>query len=283
MRVHRWKTLAGFALFAFRAFAGTLFERLRGAYGVAAFNRLIPFAALLFPSCPALAEPQAALCATAEKSVQADLWLASEVAAVFGKAKFVGKESDCLYPLMALRYASADLLLVQTGEPGEGCHGCGAALSAYVIQRVNGGLRPVRKFREFAEIGTNGSIMEAWPIQIAGDDALAIQGGGTFQGHTSSAIFFFVFRAGLIVDLGPNPPVTLDADNSGAMDDQSQAIAVTGSWFFDPSDKSSLVVDYKIDAKGATRVERVVWRVQGGKLVLSKGQVPQEVTDARGG
>ena len=74
----------------------------------------------------------------------------------------------------------------------------------------------------------------------------------------------------------------LSADDGGATEDASKAIVVAGSWFFDPTDKSVLVVDYKIDAKGATRVERVVWRLQGGKLVLSRGRVPPEVNEASG-
>jgi hypothetical protein len=57
---------------------------------------------------------------------------------------------------------------------------------------------------------------------------------------------------------------------------------VTARWFFDPTDKSVLVVDYKINAKGATRVERVVWRLRGGKPVLTRGRVPPEVTRASG-
>jgi hypothetical protein len=63
----------------------------------------------------------------------------------------------------------------------------------------------------------------------------------------------------------------------------SKAIVAAGSWFFDATHKSVLVVDYKIDAKGAARVERVVWRLLGGKLVLSPGRVPLEVAQAGGG
>jgi hypothetical protein len=86
----------------------------------------------------------------------------------------------------------------------------------------------------------------------------------------------------VLVDLAPKPEVVLDADDEGATDG-AKAIAVTASWFFDPTDKTALVVDYKIDAKGATRVERAVWRLQGGKLVLMRGRVPQDVTQASGG
>jgi hypothetical protein len=227
--------------------------------------------------------PPAALCAAAKKEVRADSLLASEVAAVFGKADFVSADSDCLYPLQVLRYAGADVLLVQAGVPGEGCHGCEATLSAYVNQRVGGGLKTVAKCREFARLGSNGSVMDVWPIEIAGDDAMAIESGGTFQGYLSSHIDFFAFHAGALTDLEPKPQVVLSADDEGATEDVSKATVVEGSWFFDPADKTALVVDYKIDAKGATRVERIVWRLQGGKLVLAHGRVPPEVTQASGG
>jgi hypothetical protein len=246
-------------------------------------KRLLLLAALLWTTHAALAEPPALLCAAAKNEVRADSLLASEVAAVFGKTDFGGAESDCLYPLKVLRYASADVLLVQAGAPGEGCHGCGATLSAYVIQRIGGGLKIVAKFHEFAQLGSNGAVMEVWPIEISGDDAMAIESGGTFQGYTSSHIDFFAFHAGALTDLDPKPPVVLSADNGGATEDAGKATVVEGSWFFDPADKTALVVDYKIAAKGATRVERVVWRLQGGKLVLTRGRLPPEAVQASGG
>jgi hypothetical protein len=246
-------------------------------------KRLLLLAALPCIAHPARAEPRAALCAAAEKALGADAWLASEVAAVFGKVDFGGAASDCVYPLKVLRYASADVLLVQAGEPGEGCHGCAALLSAYVIQRIGGGLKTVAKFHEFAQLGTHGAVMDVSPIEIAGDDAMAIESGGTFQGYSSTRLDFFAFHAGALVDLDPNPQVIIYADDEGAMADASKAVVVSGSWFFDPTDKTALVVDYKIEAKGATRIERVVWRLQGGKLVLNRGRVPPEATEASGG
>jgi hypothetical protein len=245
-------------------------------------KRLHLLAALLFIA-PARAEPPAAICAAAKKEVRADAWLASEVEAAFGKADFAGTEGDCLYPLKVLRYASADVLLVQAGVPGEGCHGCEAPLSAYVIQRTGGGLKTVATFREFTKLGSNGAVGDVWPIEIAGDNAIAIESGGTFQGYTSSHLDFFTFHAGALVDLEPKPQVVLSADDEGATGDASKAIVVAGSWFFDPTDKTALVVDYKIRAKGATRVERAVWRLQDRKLVLARGRVPPEVIEASGG
>jgi hypothetical protein len=145
-------------------------------------KRLLLLAPLLYAAA-ARAESPAVLCAAAKKEVRADSWLASEVEAAFGKADFAGTEGECLYPLKVLRYASADVLLVQAGVPGEGCHGCEAPLSPYVIQRTGGGLKTVAKFREFTRLGSNGAVMDTWPIEIAGDDAMAIESGGTFQGY----------------------------------------------------------------------------------------------------
>ncbi len=250
---------------------------------VAVVKRLLLVAALLCIAHPARADAPAVLCAAAKKEVRADSLLSSEVATVFGKADFAGTESDCVYPLKVLRYASADVLRVQAGVPGEGCHGCGAPLSAYVIQRIGGGLKPIAKFREFTELGSFGAVMDVWPVEISGDDAMAIESGGMFQGYSSTHLDFFAFHAGALVDLKPKPQVALDADNEGATVDASKAIVVGGTWFIDPKDKTALVVDYKINAKGATRVERVVWRLQGGKLVLTRGRVPPEVTQASGG
>jgi hypothetical protein len=246
-------------------------------------KRLLLLAALLFFAHQAQAAPPAALCAAAGKAVGADAWLASEVAAVFGKVDFGGAASDCVYPLKVLRYASADVLLVQAGEPGEGCHGCAALLSAYVIQRIGGGLKTVAKFHEFAQLGTHGAVMDVSPIEIAGDDAIVIESGGMFQGYASTRLDFFAFHAGALVDLNPDPQVVIDADDVGAMADARKGVVVSGSWFFDPTDKTALVVDYKIEARGATRVERVVWRLQGDKLVLTRGRVPPEVAEASGG
>jgi hypothetical protein len=237
---------------------------------------------LLCIAHPARADPPAALCAAAKETLRAGPLLAAEVAAVFGKAKFAGaQESDCLYPLQALRYASADVLLVQTGAPDINS-GYEALLSAFVIQRTGGGLKTVARFREFTNLGAFVMVGDIWPIEIAGDDAMAIESSSWSQGHSTSYLSFFAFRAGALVDLGPESAVVIDADNEGATEDESKEAAVKASWFFDPADKTALVVDYKIEAKGATRVERVVWRLQDGKLALARGRVPPEVAQASG-
>jgi hypothetical protein len=241
---------------------------------------LFALAALTLATCSAVAGQSAALCAAAKKSVEAEPLLAAAIVAAFGKASFKSTADDCVYPLKVMHYATADALIVQAGEPGSACHGCGALLSAIVLKRTDGGLKTVRAFRRFATPGTSGAVEDS--IEIGGDDGMAIKSGGTFQGYSFTAVDFFAFHAGQLVGLNKTP-ITIDADNGGAVVDPGKTIEVKGKWSLDPADKAALVVDYEIKSHGATRQERVVWRLEGTSLVLSHGHVPPEVSEASGG
>ena len=243
---------------------------------------LVVLAALIFAASSAVAGQPAAFCAAAKKPVDADPRLAAAVAAAFGKVMFNAAGEDCLYPLQVLPYATAEVLIVQAGEPGQACHGCGAPLSAHVLRRVDDGFRIVRRYLKFATLGTFGAVGKISAIEIGGDDGMAIESGGMFQGYSFSAVDFFAFHAGQLVSLNYKP-IMIDADNEGAVTDPDKTIEVTGKWSLDPADKTALVVDYKIKARGAARAERVVWRLQGTSLVLSHGHVPPEVSPSSGG
>ncbi len=151
-----------------------------------------------------------------------------------------------------------------------------------MVRRVNGGFKTVRRYRQFAALGTFGAVGDISAIEIGGDDGMAIESGGMFQGYAFTAVDFYAFHAGKLVSLNSDP-ITIAADNSGAETDPSKAIEATGKWSFDPADKTALVVDYKIKAHGASRIERAVWRLKGTSLVLSRGRVPPEVSAASGG
>lgn len=241
---------------------------------------LLVLAALVLGAPSALAGGSAAFCAAARKPVGAEPLLAAAVTAAFGNAAFNATGEDCVYPLKVLHYATADVLIVQAGEPGQACHGCGAPLSAIVLRRVDGGLKPVRFFQKFATPGTSGAVGDISPLAIGGGDGMAIESGGMFQGYSSTALDLYAFHAGQLVRINGGPTL-LSADNSGAEPDK--AIEVTGKWFIDPADKTTLTVDYKIEARGAARTDRVTWRLQGTSLVLSHGRLPPELSKASGG
>jgi hypothetical protein len=243
---------------------------------------LFALAALMLGAPSAAAGQSSSLCAAARKSVEGEPLLAAAVAAAFGKATFKATAEDCVYPLKVLHYATADVLIVQAGEPGQACHGCGAALSAFVLRRIDGGSKLVRAFRKFAAPGTFGAVGGISPIEIGGDDGMAVESGGMFQGNSFTAMDFFAFHAGQLVSLN-NTPIIIAADNGGAVIDPGKTIEVNAKWSLDPADNTAVVVDYEIKAHGATRVERVVWRLQGTSLVLSHGHVPPEVSQTSGG
>ncbi|HSV01134.1 MAG TPA: hypothetical protein VLI91_13610 [Roseiarcus sp.] len=243
---------------------------------------LCVLAALTLAPSSAVAGQPGALCAAAKKPVQAEPLMAAAVAATFGKTLFKATGEDCVYPIKVLHYAAADVLVVQAGEPGEACHGCGAPLSAYVLRRFDDGCRLVRAFRKFATLGTSGAVEDISAVKIGDDDGMAVTSGGTFQGYTSTVLDFFVFRAGELAGLN-GTPIIIAADDSGAVVNPGKATEVTAKWSFDPADKTALAIDYTIRTPGASRVERVMWRLEGTSLVLSHGRVPPEVSEASGG
>jgi hypothetical protein len=154
---------------------------------------LFALAAVTLVPFPASAGQSSALCAAAKKPVEANPLLASAVAAAFGKAPFTATAEGCLYPLKVLPYPGAELLVVQAGEPGQACHGCAAPLSAYVLRKFAGGPKLVRVYRTFAMLGTFGAVGDISAVQIAGDDGMAIQSGGMFQGCGLEALTFTPF------------------------------------------------------------------------------------------
>jgi hypothetical protein len=241
---------------------------------------ILTCAVALLAYCSAVAAP--ALCAAARKPVGAEPLLAAAVAAAFGKAPFNATGEDCVYPLKVLHYATADVLIVQAGEPGQACHGCGAPLTAIVLRRVDGGLKPVRFFQTFATLGTFGAVGNVSAVEIGGDDGVAIESGGMFQGYSFTALDLFAFHSGKLVSLN-KAPMMIDAANGGAVVNPDKTIEVTAKWSLDPADKTALVVDYKVRARGAARLERVVWRLEGNSLVLAHGRVPPEVFEIWGG
>ena len=63
-------------------------------------------------------------------------------------------------PLKVLHYATADVLIVQAGEPGHACHGCAAPLSAYVL--AAGRWRPQDSSRAFHKFAVARDVWRRW-------------------------------------------------------------------------------------------------------------------------
>lgn len=242
-------------------------------------------AAMIGAASPVTAQAQAprGFCAAARTHVGGDAKLSAAVQQVFGHPSYgtaAGQDAACIYPLQVLRYASADVLLTINNEPGQACHGCSASLSAYVLARRGGGLQLVGKMVDFATSGTSGDPGDISPIGIGPDDGMAIESGGTFQGHTSTALQFYAFRQGRVVPIEAEPPIYLSASDEGAVVDNTPVTDVTGSWAIDPGSHSSLRVDYRVRYGGRKSTGSAVWTLVGERWTLSGGGIPPELKRA---
>jgi len=229
----------------------------------------------------ALAPATAAnLCPSAAADLQRDPALAEAIKAAYGAVGFV-KGEGCIYPLKRLTYADADVLIAQKGVPGEGCHGCAGVLDAVVFARRAGALRRVKAFPSFGDYGSNGGSGDVRGFTLGADDAIAVEGGGTFQGYTSSAVDFYAFRHGGLIHLDAGATLLISADDGGAVEDDSKTTSVEARWAFS-RDGDELTIDYKINDVGGVRDARAVWSVGETKLTLKSGAVPKEILHAAG-
>jgi hypothetical protein len=234
---------------------------------------------LAFALAPAAAaEAPQRYCRSVAAKLKADGDLAAAARAAFGEPQATDDEA-CLYPLQLLRYADVDVLVSQTGEPGEACHGCEASLSATVLKRVPGGAKRLRAFASFAKSGTFGAVAAVTPIAIGGDDGMAIESGGLFQGYASSALDLFAFRQRGLVALEAGAPLLIAGDNSGVDADASKTIEVESAWSLAAGD---LTIDYRVTDAHGKRDSRAVWSVGETTLTLKSGAPPKELAKAAG-
>lgn len=234
--------------------------------------------ALIAPPAAAASQPPLHICSDAAAKLKSDGDLARAVRAAYGEPGATHDET-CLYPLQVLRYADVDVLLTQNLAPETACHGCEADLSASVLRRVPGGFKLVRTFDAFGKTGTFGAVASASPIAIGGDDGLAIEAGGTFQGYASEALELYAFRRQGLVRLDSGGPLYLEGDNAGAETDQSKAVSIDSAWSLAGGD---LVVDYRVSDGRGKRQTRAVWAVGDAQLTLKSGAVPKEMMHAVG-
>jgi hypothetical protein len=241
--------------------------------------------ALLLFLCAIAASPAAAssqppppLCPEAAAKLKSDADLAQALRAAYGDPG-AGHDEACLYPLQILRYADVDVLLTQNLAPETACHGCEADLSASVLKRVPGGFKCVRTFEAFGKSGTFGAVASVSAIAIGGDDGLAIESGGTFQGYTSVALDLYAFRRAGLVRLDSGGPLYLEGDNAGAETDRGKTVSIDSAWSLSGGE---LVVDYRVTDSRRQRQSRAVWTVGDAQLTQKSGAAPKEMAHAVG-
>jgi hypothetical protein len=239
---------------------------------------LLAFALVLAPLTPAAA---AALrfCQEAAAKLKADSDLAEAARAAFGQPVFTKEDEDCRYPLQVVRFADVDVLLTLSQAPESACHGCQAELTASVLRRIPGGFKSVKTFEAFGKAGSNGTVSSIAPIAIGGDDGLAIEAGGTFQGYSHTTLDLFAFRRQGLVHLDSGGSLYLEGDNGGAETDQGKTITIDSAWSLA---NGELAIDYRISDDRGLRQTRAVWTVGETQLTLKSGAIPKEMAHATG-
>jgi hypothetical protein len=235
------------------------------------------FSALLLFGCAqgtraADAPLQLPLCPNWSQNVETDLALWQAIEAAYPSAKVNAENEEvsrrsCLFPYKLLRYDQFAVLMTLSGEPGEACHGCGARVSAVFLQRDGVALTITGRHDGFTEAGTLGDLMAIDPVRIGSQDALIVEGGGTFQGYSSSALSLFLIRSGRMEPLGPEDGISSGNSNCGVRDGPCRS--VSGSWY---AEGRRFVVRYLGRRANGTSIKgAVAYELRKGSLVLISG------------
>lgn len=241
--------------------------------------RTLVFAALfLFGSIQAAqaadAPLQLPLCPGWSENVETDivLWQALEAAYPSAKVDADDEESSrlsCLFPYKLLRYDQYAVLITLAGEPSEACHGCPAQLSAVFLKRVGRTLKPVGRHKNFTEIGTLGSVISLGPFQLGSKQGIVIEGGGTFQGYTTTVFVFYAIENQRMRQVGPKNGISSGDSNCGTVMDEGPCRDVVGEW---QVEGDRFKIRYSGVRQDRTRIGgTVTYRFKGDDLILLSG------------
>ena len=150
-----------------------------------------------------------------------------------------------------------------------------------LLARAGGGLKLVNKAIDFGQAGTFGSPGDISAIRIGRDDGMAIESGGTFQGHTLMLLDFYAFHAGRVVHVEASPRMVLSASDGGAVGDSGPNTDVSGSWTIAPGASNTLRVEYRVSVGRRRSRASATWRLIGERWVLSAGALPAALEAGR--
>jgi len=223
------------------------------------------------------------LCPSWSVNVETDLvlWQAIDTAYPSAEVGYVEEEPgklQCLFPHALLRYDRFMVLIALTGEPGEACHGCPARVSAVFLERDRNALRVIARQDGFTEAGTFGSLMAVSPIRLGAEEGLIVEGGGTFQGYSSSALSPFLIRNWRLEPVGPENGISSGDSNCGVRDGPCRD--VSGSWH---AQDKRLVVRYVGRRQNRTAINgSVVYELRKGSLIRISGhRLAREMEESR--
>jgi hypothetical protein len=210
------------------------------------------------------------LCLNWSDNIETDPLLWQALVAAYPNTRVThgkGPSQRCLFPYTAFSYDKGVVLITLAGVPGKACHGCAAVLSAVFLRRDGKALRPSSRHDAFEEAGTFGSPMAVNSIRLDGEDGIVVEGGGTFQGYSSSVLRLFLIRSGRMKRIGPDDGISSGDSDCGAGDEPCRS--VEGHWRVDGR---RFIIRYIGTRADGTQVDGdVVYELRKNALILVSG------------
>lgn len=176
---------------------------------------------------------------------------------------------SCLFPYKLLRYDNFEVLITLAGEPGKACHGCPAELSAIFLKRVGQTLKPIGRHKNFTEIGTFGNVIWLGPFELGSKQGVVIEGGGTFQGYSTTVLVPYLIKNRRMKQVGPKNGISSGDSNCGAVMDEGPCRDVMGEW---QVEGDRLKIHYSGVREDQTRIRgTVTYKLKGDNLILASG------------
>ncbi len=221
------------------------------------------------------------VCSMARENFAKDPPLERAMIAAFGGPLHFLPTSDknmpCVQPVKLLHYAGEEALVTLTQPAGS----VGVGLvSAYMFQTRHSGPQLVSVLHNFIESGSVGDPGKINAVRIGHDDGLVIENGDAYRGYSAQILSTFVLRDGRLV---PFRPLLVGASNEGAVQDDTDVVAVEYTAAFGVPDRDSLTLHFKITNRCAVRHQEVVMHARGTDWIIASGVMPPEIRETVGG
>jgi hypothetical protein len=215
----------------------------------------------------------ASLCPQAGAAIVKDPWLERATKAAYSGATELspGSAVDCVFPYVAIVYENSLVLITLGATPGEGCHGCGARLSAVFFRREADRLRELARHRDFGQSGSWGALRALRPVRFGAEEGIVVEGGGLFQGELSYELRSFIFRDGRAIPLSAEGPIISSFNACGNAEPCDRLESV---WRVDPGGR--LVLNYETTRADDSQHHTItIFERRGSSLVRVSGEMPE--------
>ncbi|GAB2877529.1 hypothetical protein GCM10027277_53550 [Pseudoduganella ginsengisoli] len=165
-----------------------------------------------------------------------------------------------LTPVAMQVLADGTSVLVLNGEALDdngttmSAHGTPGLLSVYLLRKEAGQWKVWRRHENIDGLGSNGSIGSVkWTMLADGKPGLAIEHGGTWQGHTITLLSLYDVTAENVSDLVG--AIKIHSDNTGWCGPATEKCwEVSGHWQFVRSNTGAAYDDLRVDFTGQEKI-----------------------------